>query len=281
MSIPATPPISFAEIKAEFGGLQLTPLNAYVRGGAYVPIQTLGNIPTAPPIAIRDFAGAVVPASLTYHSANATSGSGYAIAPPVVAPDLSSIVVAVSRLRTVNGGTSMIDIGGVNLLFDIAGATSPSVKARLPASQPRDVNGYWQLVSNYGLAKAVSPAQLNPQVLYTTYAEQWAAEDDAGAYQGRLRLNSVLPVGNAATPPEATLGLVGGRANLFVTVNWSMSVGTAIPPYSAMSWNTHNVTNTFVEFPIILDVYDGALLRASYNTVLRFEMDSTLNFNPS
>ena len=280
MPVPNAPPISFADIKSVFGGPQLAPLSAYVRGGAYVPVQTLGSIPTAPPIAIRDFAGAVFPASLAFDTLQSTNG--YSFAPPIVAPDLSSIVVAASRTRTVSGGTSWQDITSIDILFDVIGAAAPSVVCRLPATQPRDGNGYWQLASAYNLAKVSTPAQFNPTVLYTTYEKRWEANDDSGPYQGGVRVNTPILPGNAATPPQSTaLPVTGGKFRLFLTVTWTMNVGTAVPAYSQMTFNTHNVTNTFVEFPVIMDVYDGGLLVASYESLVRLELDCLNTFNPS
>lgn len=278
MSVPTTPPISFADIKAEFGGLQLTPLSAYVRGGAYVPIQTLGSIPTAPPIGIVDFAGATYPAELAFDTVQ--SSDGYLFAPPIVAPDLSTIDIAASRTRTINGGTSWTDITGINILFDVIGGDG--VVVRLPDTQPRDVNGYWKLAGDFSFVKVSTPAQFNPTAPYTLYDQRWMAFDDSSAYQGFLRVNTPMLPGNAATPPQSgVLPVTGGKFNLFLTVTWNLDVGTAVPPYSQMTLNTHNVSNTFVEFPVILDVYNGGLLVASYESTVRLELDCMTTFNPS
>lgn len=277
MTIPALP-IGFSDVKAEFGGLQLTPLSAYVRGGAYVPIQTLGDIATAPPLELSSFAGVSYPAALTFDTLTTTDG--YAFAPPTIAPDLSTMIVAASRSRVVNGGTSWTDITGFNLRFDVTGGDS--VVVRLPASQPRDVNGYWQLASGGGLFKSTAPAQFNPTLNYTLYDQRWRVYDELSAYQGGVIVNTPVLPGNGAAPPQSgALSVVAGKFNLFVTVRWELSVGTAIPPYSSMTFDTHNVSNTYVEFPLILDVYNGALLVASYETLLRVELDCDTTFNPS
>lgn len=281
MTVPALP--KFSDVKAEFGGLISTPLSAYIRGGAYVPIQTIAPIPTALPLNLLSFANARSPATLSYVTANMTQG--FAIGSAVVASDLSTATFVVTRTRVANGGSSSTGsvpaASSFAATFAITGATSPSIVIRTPATQPRDANGYWKLVSAYDLKEINTPAQLGPVVVYATYENQWAAIDSNTAYQGQLRINTLVPTGNGASPPSFSPTVTANQFDLNVTVIWQMDIGTATPPGSQMTWNTRNGTNTFVEFPIVIDVYDGALLRSSYPMLLHFEINSLLTFNPS
>lgn len=60
MTLPATPPITMAQVRAEFGGTAgVTKLSAYVRGGAYVPnIAANSSVPTSVPIRLNQLCGA-------------------------------------------------------------------------------------------------------------------------------------------------------------------------------------------------------------------------------
>lgn len=278
MSVPQLP-FNFTAIRAEFGGIVSTPLSAYVRGGAFVPIQTLGNIPVAPPISMSAFAGAVFPAALSYASASFLISEGWVINTQVVAPDLSTATFVISRTHVTNAHPQFFDVNELDLLFNISGAANPSVIARVPATQPRDGAGYWKLWGTTDFKKVCSPAQLTPLEDVATFEHQWHANDPGGAYVGDLKFNTPILPGNAGTPPQANLPIVGGQARLGVTFTWQMDLGTQPPPGVAMVWNTRNVSNTFVEFPLVLDVYDGAILRASYPMLLHFEMNAQETFN--
>jgi hypothetical protein len=66
MALPATPPISMAQVRAEFGGTTSTPLSAYVRGGAYVPNTPANSgVPTSTPIRLAQLCGATALGPLT------------------------------------------------------------------------------------------------------------------------------------------------------------------------------------------------------------------------
>ena len=280
MSVPPIP-FSFSHIKAEFGGLLSTPFSAYLRGGSLVPIQTLGNIPTALPMSMSAFAGAVFPASLTYDHATVTAGSGYVVSTQVVAPDLSTATIVLTRTKVFNGGSSMFDVNELDLLFNIAGAINPSVVIRLPATQPRDGNGYWKQISASDVKKINTPAQFTPAEDYIAFDHAWRITDTLSQYQGDFHVNTLIPFDNGPTPPSTPNGMIGAQAAVRFTISWSMNIGTAVPPGVQMTWNTRNVSNTFVEFPIIIDVYDGAILRASYPMLCHIEFNCLTTFNPS
>ena len=61
MAVTATPPITFTDLRNEFGGGPSNSLRDYVRGGSFVPDGPSQNagIPTAPPISLGDFYGSV------------------------------------------------------------------------------------------------------------------------------------------------------------------------------------------------------------------------------
>lgn len=74
MTLPASPPITMAQVRAEFGGTAgTTKLSAYVRGGAYVP-NTAGNsgVPTSVPIRLNQLCGASATTPLSVTAAPAT-----------------------------------------------------------------------------------------------------------------------------------------------------------------------------------------------------------------
>lgn len=59
MTLPASPPITMVQIQAEFSAPAGTPLNSFLRGGAYVP-NTGANaaVPTSLPISMAQLCGA-------------------------------------------------------------------------------------------------------------------------------------------------------------------------------------------------------------------------------
>jgi hypothetical protein len=282
VSIPQLP-ISLSQVKAEFAGLVSTPLSAYVRGGAFVPIQTLGGIPTAPPISLATFAGVSFPAAVSFVSASILQSEGWTITTQVVAPDLSTATFVVARTHVTNGAPNaqFFDINALLLNFHITGAIAPIVQVRLPATQPRDVAGYWQLWGNTS-PQFVCSANLLPQNANTTFEHFWHQLDQNTTYQGELRYSTNLVPSNGA-PPSATIDVDASKNfQLFVTWLWNMNIGTAAPPGVQMTWNTRNgANNNYVEFPVIIDVYDGGVLRASYPMLLHFEMNALETFNPS
>jgi hypothetical protein len=274
-------PVRQTDVRAEFGGIPSTPLSAYIKGGAFVPVQTIAPIPSVLPLNLAAFAGANYPAQLTFNQA--TVDNGYTIGTAVVAPDLSTATIVLTRTKVVNGGSSFFEAGTLRLLFDISGAINPTVIIRLPATQPRDGNGYWKQISASNFQRICTPATLTPTEDYTTFDHFWHAQDINTTYQGEFRLNTLIPVGNQPTPPQAlpSQGMLGAQARVDVTMLWSMNIGTAPPPGVQMTWNTRNGTNTWVEFPIIIDVYDNAVLKASYPMLLHVEVNALLTFNPS
>lgn len=60
MTLPASPPITMAQVRTEFGGTAgVTKLSAYVRGGSYVPnTPTNSGVPTSVPIKLSQLCGA-------------------------------------------------------------------------------------------------------------------------------------------------------------------------------------------------------------------------------
>lgn len=279
MTIPLKEP-RMTDVRAEFGGFPATPLSAYLRGGAFVPVQTVAAIPTALPINLLAFAGAKMPPSVSY--TGITPSNGFSVSSAIVASDLSTMTFVVARTKTDNGGQATNDLSQFQIGFSIAGGlTSPSVILRSRATV-QDVNGYWKLTSADQLRVVASPAQLVPAIDYATYDHHWRINDTTNPYTGELQVTTPFPIVSQPTPPTRQLTVVGTTFSLQLSVPWSLSRGSAAPPGSAMSWNTRNGgANTYVEFPIALDVYDGATLVATYNSVLHFEINSTLNFNPS
>lgn len=82
MALPASPPITMAQVRAEFGGtVGVTKLSAYVRGGSFVPnIAANSGVPTSVPIRLNQLCGATsyyavaAPAS-AYGSRSGTAGT--------------------------------------------------------------------------------------------------------------------------------------------------------------------------------------------------------------
>lgn len=74
MTLPASPPITMAQVRAEFGGVAgTTKLSAYVRGGAYVPNYPANSgVPTAVPIRLAQLCGATATPPLTASAAPAS-----------------------------------------------------------------------------------------------------------------------------------------------------------------------------------------------------------------
>lgn len=83
MTLPATPPITLEQVCAEFLAPIGTPLNAFVRGGAYVPntAQNAG-VPTAPPIVLNQLCNAVRYVPMSLSGPTAISWDGSAAKPP-------------------------------------------------------------------------------------------------------------------------------------------------------------------------------------------------------
>lgn len=81
MALPASGPITLAQIAAEFGGTQPYALSKFYRGGGLVTANNL-NIPASGPISLSQFYGAVkvVPGSASF----TTPGTYTFIVPPYV-----------------------------------------------------------------------------------------------------------------------------------------------------------------------------------------------------
>lgn len=98
MAVPG-PPVSLAAVRAEFGAPAGTPLNAFVRGGAWVP-NTAQNaaVPIAPPIRLASLAGAAAyqPVTATA-SPNPATGNGSG-------PNSSGVVYTGNITATGHGG---------------------------------------------------------------------------------------------------------------------------------------------------------------------------------
>lgn len=77
MTLPASPPITMAQICAEFGVAGTTPLNSFLRGGGIVP-NNAGNagVPTTLPISMAQLCGAGAYTPMVV-SANNVSGNSW------------------------------------------------------------------------------------------------------------------------------------------------------------------------------------------------------------
>lgn len=87
MTLPASGPLSLADIQGEFGGANPISLSEYYAGGAYVPSGTTGTygaVPTSGAISIRNFYGtskvviALFDQNISYFSGGGTAANvGY------------------------------------------------------------------------------------------------------------------------------------------------------------------------------------------------------------
>ena len=85
MALPSSPPITLAQICAEFGAPAGTPLSAFVRGGAYVSNTTPNaGVPTALPISLLDLLGARLAPPLIASAGPATVYGSAEVGYPIV-----------------------------------------------------------------------------------------------------------------------------------------------------------------------------------------------------
>lgn len=136
MSTPASPPISMADVRAEFGGTAgSTPLSAYVRGGAYVPnTGTNSGVPTSAPITLSQLCGAsAASATLSTSSISAagtppgtvTTAAVYCTATGITSPTYSWTRVSGSTL--INATTAFASNTTFNSTFGAGGGSRSAV----------------------------------------------------------------------------------------------------------------------------------------------------------
>ena len=83
MTLPATPPITLAQVRAEFGAPAGTPLHAFLRGGAWVPNITQNNaVPTVLPIRLAQLCGATKYVPMVIGGPSPVYWDGDAFKPP-------------------------------------------------------------------------------------------------------------------------------------------------------------------------------------------------------
>ena len=98
MALPASPPISFSQIKSEFGATGTRSLTEFYRGGSFVPNTPVNSsVPTSGSISLLDFLGA---SNYTPLSISATPVS-------VTAPAGTPTVTGQS-ITTVSGGSGSL-----------------------------------------------------------------------------------------------------------------------------------------------------------------------------
>lgn len=83
MTLPAAPPITLAQVRAEFGAPAGTPLHAFNRGGAWVPNITQNNaVPTVAPIRLAQLCGATKYVPMVISGPNPVLWDGDPFKPP-------------------------------------------------------------------------------------------------------------------------------------------------------------------------------------------------------
>lgn len=136
MTLPASPPITMAQVRAEFGGTAgTTKLSDYVRGGAYVP-DTAANsgVPTSVPITLAQLCGAsAASATLSTSSISAagtppgtvTTAAVYCTASGIGSPTYSW--VRVSGSTSINATTAFSSSTTFNSTFGAGGGSRSAV----------------------------------------------------------------------------------------------------------------------------------------------------------
>lgn len=139
MTLPATPPITLAQVRAEFVAPAATPLHAFVRGGAWVPDNaTNAGVPSAAPIALHQLCGAAnyTPISNVTANPNPSSASRTLIGrdQPQIVDVSGSIAISAtggngnySYLTTFVSGTAMNVLNG--------NTANPSIDANCARNQ--------------------------------------------------------------------------------------------------------------------------------------------------
>jgi hypothetical protein len=120
MTLPASGPLTLAQIQGEFGGSNPIGLNEYYRGGAYVPnASTTASIPTSGAIAISNFYGTSNRVNVSYtFSANTADAS-------INLASLSGYVAGISDITiTINSGIYVWASSGSNAGLTFSGGTS-------------------------------------------------------------------------------------------------------------------------------------------------------------
>ena len=114
MALPASGPLTLAQIQTEFGGTNPIDLSEYYRGGAYVTANNTG-VPTSGTISIGNFYGAVKQFAFTISSNLATAqnlrtlalAAGWNAADPVLATIATGVVISPT-----NTGQAALTISG-------------------------------------------------------------------------------------------------------------------------------------------------------------------------
>jgi hypothetical protein len=107
MTLPASGPLTFAQIQTEFGGTNPIGLNEYYRGGIYVSsgIPQNANVPTSGAISLSNFYGAQK--AFTFTSTIASNTTNYNLSTAMTAAGWNGTDPVVATV-TINGGVSVL-----------------------------------------------------------------------------------------------------------------------------------------------------------------------------
>lgn len=258
MPVPTTNP-SLQDIYDEFGAPAGTPITALVRGGTYVVsgTGTLG-IPTTPPIAVLDFAGAFVPAALSIASVQAPSGGS-------ISSEVTSGLTTEFTLTHTSGSgvasASASAVARVNIRVERA------TTARL-AVAPRASNGTVQGIYRSPYSSVVFPLFDDPEQFGTATGP--FMQDTTGSSQGTWGLQPPCgPVGlsEADRIAQATDITLSAVANGIYALDFTMTHTLAARIAGGVGFGqsvTRNLAGSRVVFPLSLmfrEPIGGALVQ--------------------
>lgn len=236
MALPANPPISMAQVKAEFGGTGR--LGDYLRGGPYVPnIPANLGVPASLPITLHQLCGATAAVpnplniTLSTHSVIGQGLAGTVATPPVTA--------------TVTGGSGPITYSWQKTSGGTIVAVSPSSQSTaFRATVPPDAGGSFQCVATRGgfsvtsspVAVQVKETAAPPPLSVTLSTYTVTASGPAGTVTTQ-RVYAYVTGGDGS--PVAYSWHTLGRSGITATTPTSSSTtfsGTVPPDRSAVFW---------------------------------------------
>lgn len=183
--------LKLSVVLAEFGAPPSTPLADMLRGGAYVPENTINgeSIPEALPISLSDFVGTARPPSLAYHSKSASEGS-------LTVTPYDTLNIRADYSHSPGSGVSFASFAGVATFnFQVQAATTPRLRLALQAGHFSPGPGIFLPFSDTD-----SPTPLP------------SGTDEFGAHSAQVLFRSQVPADGAIAEVISTI--VGAPANV-------------------------------------------------------------------
>lgn len=226
MTLPASGPISLANIQTEFGGVSPIGLDEYYRGGAFVTSNNTG-VPTAGTISASNFYGAAAAATMSYIGSGWTSLAVGDLAinlGPTLSAGWTQIVV-LTRTQTVGG--------------DGGNTYTATIRASYRVITGSDVTPFGAVYRFRYTPAKVAVAAPDPTPVNTATMNQFA-----GFFGANTAGSSTPPASgtaNGAGPTHTFTATANDSGNAYVSVRFDIWLNQAPDTYSVTTPNLYSL----------------------------------------